>query len=180
MFKQVKEWIRNGLSISTFKSCMNEKRSSVDNEWKEFIRPKRSINNLPDSWNTQWIRRPKRSWKEKSKNKHQYDKIHHTLKEKTNNFGKLRDQFEEDELIFLLKTKYKDKWYYFNFELDKNGKIDVNKLYNVCFNDHWYSVAERLLAKKKIKAKLYTHTWEFNDFGKIKTRSRQFITAIKF
>lgn len=180
MFKQVKEWIRCGLNIGRFKSVRKERLLSVDEEHKPYIRSKRSINYLPNSWDTQWIRRPKKSWKEKSKNKHQYDKVYHTLSEKTRDRGALNDEFEENELLFLLKTKYKNKWYYFNFETDKNGKIELDKLYNVRFSDQWYEVAERLVKKNKIKAKFYTHSWEFNYFGTIEIRTREFITAIKF
>ena len=101
MFKQVKEWIRFGLNIGRFKSVRKERLLSVDEEHKPYIRSKRSINYLPNSWDTQWIRRPKKSWKEKSKNKHQYDKVYHTLSEKTRDRGALNDEFEENELLFL-------------------------------------------------------------------------------
>ena len=180
MFKQVKEYIKAGLNIGHHKSVMNEKRLSVDDEQIPFIRGKRKYNQLPDSWNTQWIVRPKKSWKEQSKNKHQYDKIYHTLSEKTHSYNwSLRDKFEEDELLFLLKTKFKNDWYYFQYKCDENGKIDLKELYNVKFENQWYDVAERLVKSGKVEAKFYKHSWTFDNFGTIEEHSKNFIVAIK-
>lgn len=180
MFKQTKNWIRNGLSIGHLKSVMREKRLSADLEQQEFIRGKRTLNNLPDSWNTQWIRRPEKSWKEKSKNRHQYDKISHTLSEKVHglNFA-LRNKFEEEEFLFLLKTKFKNNWYHFQYRFDENGKIDLKDLYSISFENDWYEVAERLIKNNKLEAMYYTHTWDFDNFGVIERRSKDFIIAVK-
>jgi hypothetical protein len=177
MFKQVKEWIRCGLNVSHFKSVRRERLLSVDEEHKPYIRGKRSTNYLPNSWDTQWIRRPKKSWKERSKNKHQYDKVYHTLSEKVNNY-ELKDQFDEEEFLFLLKNRYKDNWYYFHSETDIK-KMNLNTLYNIIWRHTWYQVAERLVEKGKLEAITYDHLWEFNDFGIIEKRSKTFILAVK-
>ena len=107
MFKKAKEWIRYGLFVGHLKSTMREKRLSADQEQQEFIRGKRNINHLPNSWDTQWIKRPRKSWKEKSKNKHQYDKVYHTLSEKVNDRNFLKEKFDEEEFLFLLRNRYK-------------------------------------------------------------------------
>jgi hypothetical protein len=180
MFKKAKEWIRNGLSIGRFKSVMEEKRLSADLEQQEFIRGKRNLNHLPDSWNTQWIKRPKKSWKEKSKNKHQYDQVYHTLSEKVRGINfELRDKFEENEFLFLLKTKFKNDWYYFYYAQDKNGKIDLKDLYSISFENSWYEVSERLIKADKLEAIYYTHTWDFDNFGIIERRTKNFILAVR-
>jgi hypothetical protein len=178
MFKQVKEWIRCGLHISHFKSVRRERLLSVDEEHKPYIRSKRSTNYLPNSWDTQWIRRPKKSWKERSKNKHQYDKVYHTLSEKVNNY-ELKDQFDEEEFLFLLKNRYKDNWYYFHYTYNEAGKIDLNNLYSVVHNNTWYDAAERLVKQNKLDVQYYTHSWTFDNFGVIETRTKNFITAVK-
>lgn len=179
MFKKAKEWIRCGLFVGHLKSTMREKRLSADQEQQEFIRGKRNINHLPNSWDTQWIKRPRKSWKEKSKNKHQYDKVYHTLSEKVNDRNFLKEKFDEEEFLFLLRNRYKDKWYYFYYNEDKNGKIDLNDLYKISYNNDWYDVADRLVKAGRIDAQLYTHTWDFDNFGIIERRSRNFIIAVK-
>jgi hypothetical protein len=179
MFKKAKEWIRCGLFIGHLKSTMREKRLSADQEQQEFIRGKRNINHLPNSWDTQWIKRPKKSWKEKSKNKHQYDKVYHTLSEKVNDHSKLNEKFEEEQFLFLLKNRYKDNWYYFYYAQDKNEKIDLNSLYSISYKNLWYEVAERLVKEDKLEVIYYTHTWDFNNFGIVETRTRNFIIAVR-
>ena len=179
MFKRAKEWIRNGLFIGHLKSTMKEKRRSADIEEQQFIRGKRNVNHLLNSWDTQWIRRPRKSWKEKSKNKHQYDPVYHTLKEKVNDHGKLNEKFEEEQFLFLLKNRYKDDWYYFYYTQDKNEKIDLNSLYSISYKNSWYEVAKRLVKKDKLEVIYYTHTWDFNNFGIVETRTKNFIIAVK-
>ena len=178
MFKKVKEWIRAGLYIGHLKTTLREKKKSVDEEHKPFIRGKRTTNNLPNSWNTQWIRRPKKSWKEKTKNKHQYDQIQHTLSENVNNWD-LNEQFEEEQFLFLLNKKYKNEWYYFHYTYNENEKIDLNNLYSIVHNNTWYNAAERLVKQNKLDVQYYTHSWTFDNFGVIETRTKKFITAVK-
>lgn len=169
MFKKAKEWIRNGLYIGHYGNYQEIKQNS-DEEHKPYVRGKRK--NLPDGYiNTKWIKRPK-SWKDISKNNKQYKNYNKNIHEDN-------DLFEEQQFLFLLENKYKDKWYYFYYNCDKNGKVDFNQLWHCVWNNHWYSVADRLIKKKKLDAQFYTHTWTFNDFGEPQKKSVNYIIAVK-
>ena len=55
--------------------CSSERKQACDKDIKPYIRPKRNINYLPDSWNTKWINvRQFRNWKHRCKKKHQWEK----------------------------------------------------------------------------------------------------------
>ena len=86
---------------------------------------------------------------------------------------------EEQDLLFMLEKKYKNDWYYFCYpDFDANNP-DLYSLYETEFSNHWYNPAERLIKKGKLEAKYFTHSWDFNDFGKKITKSIKFISAIK-
>jgi len=57
--------------IGDKRCCQREKALSQDEMHKPFVRPKRNKNNLPDSWDTKWIKRRK-SWKHRVKKKKQW------------------------------------------------------------------------------------------------------------
>lgn len=57
--------------IGTKSSCNNERALSVDPDIKPFVRAKRRNKNLPDSYDTKWIRR-QRSWKHRCKKAKQW------------------------------------------------------------------------------------------------------------
>lgn len=56
--------------IRTRDCCMTERRLSVGDEHKPYVRPKR-FNDLPDSWDTQFIPRIK-SWKHRARKRKQW------------------------------------------------------------------------------------------------------------
>lgn len=67
--------------IGTKASCNVERALSVDPEIKPFVRAKRSNKNLPNSYDTKWIRR-QRSWKHRARKASQHIKHFMTAIEK--------------------------------------------------------------------------------------------------
>ena len=55
----------------------------------------------------------------------------------------------------------------------------MNDLYKISYNNDWYDVADRLAKAGRIDAQFYTHTWDFDNFGIVERRSRNFIIAVK-
>jgi hypothetical protein len=51
--------------------CMDERRAYYDEDHRQYVRPKRNPNHLPDSWDTRFIHREK-SWKNRARKKKQY------------------------------------------------------------------------------------------------------------
>lgn len=176
--KKAKDWIRYGLSISKYNN-LQEKKLCEDDEHKPYIRGKRRKNYLPDSYTyTRWIHRPGHmSWKTISKNKKQYyphKKSYNELVTYDNT-----QLYEEEQFLYLLKKKYKNDWYYFYYTLNDNGSVDLNKLFNVRFENYWYDTAERLVNKGILIGQYYTHKWTFNDCGTIQIKSAKYLTAVK-
>ena len=142
-------------------SSKREKALSLDEDHKKYIRAKRNKNHLPDSWSdTRWIPKIK-SWKNRSKVSHQYEK-HVQSEFELNTFYdniKLKQDF-----LFKLKTLYnKDGigWYYF---VDK----DEAKWFNPQIKD-FYSIAIELCEEGLVIGDIIYNTWTFVDFGKEKT-----------
>ena len=159
MFKLAKEIFRINKHVGNY-STIQEKRISLDEIHKPYVRSKRSCNNLPDSYsNTRWIHRIK-NWKHKSKVKHQWEKHKKTLTELDicENNKALKNEF-----LYILKTKYKNSWYEFNF---------LN-------NDFYYYIAVDLVNENKLEGKFIIKTWNFNDFNILKTYSRKILIAVK-
>lgn len=169
MFKKAKDWIRNGLYIGKYGNYQ-EKKLNQDEEHKPFVRGKRQ--NLPDGYtDTKWIKRPK-SWKDISKNDKQYKNYNKSITEN-------KELYEEEQFLYLLKTKYKNNWYYFYYNCDDKGKVDFNQLWKGIWNDQWYSVADRLIKKKKLDAQYYIRKWGIESHDKSKTKNIKYITAVK-
>jgi len=172
MFKKAKEWVRNNISIGKY-GTYQEKKTNEDEEHKPFVRAKRSSNNLPDGYtNTRWIKKSK-SWKDISKNDKQYKQHNKSIYEN-------KEEYEEQQFLYLLNHKYKDKWYQFYYDCDKNGKVNFNKLWHLIWNNTWYSAANRLIKKKKLDAQYYIHHWTTtNASGEQKSKTTKYITAVK-
>ena len=159
MFKLAKEIFRINKYAGNY-SSIQEKRISLDEMHKPYVRSKRSCKNLPDSYtHTRWIHRIK-NWKHKSKVKHQWEKHKKTLTELDicENNKALKNEF-----LYILKTKYKNSWYEFNF---------LN-------NDFYYYIAVDLVNENKLEGKFIIKTWNFNDFNILKTYSRKILIAVK-
>ena len=68
--------------ISSKSCCMQERRQACDKEIEPYVRPKRNMVHLPDSWDTRWIKvKMFRSWKHRCKKKHQWEKHKQTPQE---------------------------------------------------------------------------------------------------
>lgn len=159
MFKLAKEIFRINKHVGNY-STIQEKRINLDEMHKPYVRSKRKSKNLPDSYsNTRWIHRIK-NWKHKSKVKHQWEKHKKTLTELDicENNKALKNEF-----LYILKTKYKNSWYEFNF---------IN-------NDYYYYIAVDLVNENKLEGKFIIKTWNFNDFNILKTYSRKILIAVK-
>lgn len=159
MFKLAKEIFRINKYAGNY-SSIQEKRISLDEMHKPYVRSKRKSKNLPDSYtHTRWIHRIK-NWKHKSKVKHQWEKHKKTLTELDicENNKALKNEF-----LYILKTKYKNSWYEFNF---------LN-------NDFYYYIAVDLVNENKLEGKFIIKTWNFNDFNILKTYSRKILIAVK-
>ena len=46
---------------------MNEKRKAADVEYKQYVKPKRNVRNLPDAWDDEKVRHIEKCWKSQSK-----------------------------------------------------------------------------------------------------------------
>lgn len=158
---RIKKWTRNF-------SHKKEKSLCDDSEHKFFIRAKRNKNHLPDSWtHTRWIPRFK-SWKNRSKVKHQYEK--HKLSDYE------LDTFYENlkikqNLIYKLITLYKKDgigWLEFS-ELESNRYIMSD------INVNYYLVAFNLCEEGILIGEYIIHTWTFFDFGKEQTYTKKFL-----
>lgn len=154
-------------------SSIQEKRLSLDEMHKPFIRKKRSFNNLPDCWtNTRWIHRfGNCSWKKRSKVKHQWEKHKKTLTELD---ICEKNKAKKEQFLFLLKTKYKNSWYYFKFTENVRKKN-----YDFYSNEINYSIANELVNENILEGKFYLKTWEFIDFGEKKVFSKKILIAVK-
>lgn len=152
---RIDKWARNF-------SSKKEKCLSADPENKEYIRAKRNLKHLPDSWtNTRWIHKVK-SWKKRSKKKHQYEK-HVQSEYELNSFYnnvKLKQEF-----LFKLETLYKKDgigWYYFPIYI-YNGNYYYHYVTN--YREHYYDVALELYKEGLIYGECYINKWKFVDFG---------------
>lgn len=107
-FKSAKLVVRIGNWVRSCRKMIHgETKFSVDPEHLPFIRGKRRKSHLPNTWDTQWI--PKfKSWKDRSKVKHQWEK-HEKSKEELNKYYNY--SWDKDQLLFRLKN-YKGDWYY--------------------------------------------------------------------
>ena len=74
--------------------CMTERRKSLDETHRPYIRPKRTSRYLPDSWDTKWINvKQYRNWKHRCRKKHQWEKHKQTPKEIERVTGHFPDQY---------------------------------------------------------------------------------------
>ena len=165
MFKLAKEIFRINKHVGNY-SSIQKKRISLDEMHKPYVRSKRSCKNLPDSYtHTRWIHRIK-NWKHKSKIKHQWEKHKKTLNELDicENNKALKNQF-----LYILKTKYKNSWYEFIYLNDTN----------LWSYDVYYSIAIELVQDGILEGKFFNKTWNFEDFGILKTYSKKILIAVK-
>ena len=51
---------------------MNEKRKAADVEYKQYVKPKRNVRNLPDAWDDEKVRHIEKCWKSQSKKRKQW------------------------------------------------------------------------------------------------------------
>ncbi len=96
--------------------CMKERALSLDEMHKPYVRGSRKSNNLPDSWDTTWIRRQK-SWKYRCRKKHQWEKH----KKKPAEIYNVTGKWPEKYLMYLYN---KDRW----IPVDYFHQNDVRKL----------------------------------------------------
>lgn len=106
-------------------SSYQEKKLSVSEEHKPYVRSKRNLKNLPNSYtDTRWIPKIK-SWKHASKAKHQYEKGTEAKAE----VEAIKDPWYEEKLILRYKlSKLKpDEWLYINVS-DRSARFAANEM----------------------------------------------------
>lgn len=122
--KNSKEVVREGLNVRHYKNH-REHEQSVDPENKEYIRPARNKNNLPSSLNagTKLIDVSKfKSWKNRSKVKHQWEH-HKKSPNELNNFENMK--WDKKQFIFNYNKNCKEnEWF----------EIPIKKIKTPLFN----------------------------------------------
>lgn len=152
-------------------SCKKEKALSLDEDHKQYIRAKRNKNHLPDSWtDTRWISKIK-SWKNRSKVKHQYEP--HVQSEYELNYFFNNLKLKQD-FLFKLKTLYnKDGigWYFFT---DKENL----KTFNPSEKDY-YDIAIELCEEGLAIGDIIINSWTFIDFGTEKQYTQKILSKCR-
>ena len=98
--------------------CMTERRKSLDEDHKPYVRAKRNSTHLPDSWDTKWIKvKEFRNWKRRCKKQHQWEKHKQTPEEIKTVTGKYPDEY-------ILYIYAQIKW----VRIDTFHKEDVERL----------------------------------------------------
>ena len=136
-----------------------EKHLAVDEMHKPYIRAKRNISNLPDTYTrTRWIPIIK-NWKHRAKVNHQWEK-HKISNEEADKFDKYGS--EKNKLLSLLNALPPDEWLYIK--------------HYVCYE---YSAALDMVINDEVEG--YFETWQnkFNDFGVKKIYAGTELIAIR-
>ncbi len=136
-----------------------EKQLAVDEMHKPYVRAKRSITNLPDTYlRTRWIPIVK-NWKHRAKVKHQWEK-HKISNEEADKFDKYGS--EKIKLRSLLNALPPNEWFYI-------------KEY-CCYE---YSAAMEMIINDEVEAYFETSQNEFIDFGVKKIYTGTQLIAIR-
>ena len=125
-----------------------ELKASSDNENKKYIRASRNTKNLPNTYNTQWIKKIK-SWKHRSKKHHQYE-THKMSKGELNAF--YNNMFDQQELLFILSKLKEDEWY----EVESEDRKILTP---------YYDAAKALYEAGLVDGECIELSWEFDYFG---------------
>lgn len=155
IYRLFNKWIRHIHIIKETKIASNP-------ETKKYIRAKRNIHNLPDTWNTQWIKKIK-SWKARSKKPHQYNK-HKMSNDEINYF--YNNAFNQQELLYILSKLKDDEW----LEIQTKDKQIISG---------YYKSALELYEKGIIDGQCICNQWEFNDYGHIKIFKEKILLRVR-
>ena len=166
MFEKLAKFIfRRGWYVGSGIKTYNERKKGCDSEIQQYIRPKRSYKNLPDNWTDTHLIKLDKSWKKRSKVRHQWEK--HKL-----------SKFEQDELY----DNYTFTKQQLLFKLSKKSVIYICDLNSESFRPVDYTIynAAEQLVKDDIVDPIYEiKTWTFNDFGQDQIHTRQILIGIK-
>lgn len=148
-------WVRH---IHIYK----ELKESSDLENKKYIRASRNRNNLPNTYNTQWIKKIK-NWKHRSKKQHQYEK-HKLSKGELNYYYNYMD--DQQELLFILSKLKEDEWY----EVETEDQKVLT-----CY----YNAAKALYESGIVDGECIELSWEFNYFGTTEIYKQNILLRIR-